>query len=52
MCVTGMLVMFHFQSWKLLHREIASVLQSIAMDLSKRTLLAVLSTGQLLILVS
>jgi hypothetical protein len=53
MGVTGMMVMLHIQSWKLCYiAKYHQLLQFIALDLRKHTLLAVLSTGQLLILVS
>jgi hypothetical protein len=53
MGVTGMMVMFHIQSWKLCYiAKYHQLLQFIALDLRKQTLLAALSTGQLLILVS
>ena len=53
MGVTGMMVMFRIQSWKLCYiAKYHLLLQFIALDLRKQNLLAVLSTGQLLILFS
>ena len=53
MGVTGMMVIFHIQSWKLFYvTKYHLLLQFIALDLRKQTLLAVLSTEQLLILPS
>jgi hypothetical protein len=50
MGVTGMMVIFHIQSWKLCYiAKYHQQLQFIALDLRKQTLLAVLSTGQLLL---
>ena len=53
MGVTGMMVIFHIQSWKLCYiAKYHLLLQFITLDLRIQILLAVLSTGQLLILLS
>jgi len=53
MGVTGTMVMFHIESWKLCYIVMYHLLlQFIALDLRKQTLLAVLSTEELLILLS
>jgi hypothetical protein len=50
---TGIMVMFHNQGWKLCYiAKYHLLLQFIAVDLKKLTLLAVLATGQLWILLS
>ena len=51
--VSGMMVIFHIRSWKLCYIvKYRLLLQFIPLDLKEQTLLAVLSTGQLLILPS
>ena len=53
MGVTGTIVSFHIQSWLLCYIvKCHLLLQFIALDLRRKTLLVVLSTEQLLILLS